>query len=458
MTFHDTIAAIATAPGEGAVAIVRISGPEALEVFRHCFRRPGGRGLPHPKPRHLYLGWVQDSQQQVLDQVLGVSMPGPHSFTGEDVVEFHCHGGSLVAGTVLEACLEHCRLAEPGEFSRRAFLAGKLDLTQAQAIIDVIRSKTPEAVRIANDVMQGRLRRTLTDLRQELIAIQSQLEATIEFAEEDIAPESEEHLCQRMEAVLGSVDSLLRGARTGMLMRQGAVVTIVGKPNVGKSSLLNSLCRSERSIVTPIPGTTRDVVEQYVDIQGLPVKLLDTAGLRDSGDTVEQLGMERTRSAIAGADLVLWLLDRSRAAGEEDRRIASLLKDRPCLALMNKSDLPAVMEPEFMAALPADRTLSISLLDDTDVQQVESAIYQQLCGRHHEARSDMLLSRTRQRDSLIRARESLEHAKHTLQQQLGYELVSMDLQHACTYLGEIMGEVVTDDVLDEIFSEFCIGK
>lgn len=458
MICQETITAVATAPGEGAVGIVRVSGPAAPTLFQQFFRSRNLQPVQQPKPRHLYFGLFLDESGHPLDQVLAVHMPGPHSFTGEDVVEFHCHGGSTIISRILELCSTRCRLAQPGEFSRRAFLNGKLDLTQAEAIIDVIRAKTPEAARIASDVMQGRLRDTLQELRGELIAIQGNLEATMEFSDEDIAPASTTALAQRLTGVRQQLENLLAHSRTGMLMRDGAAVAIVGKPNVGKSSLLNALSRSERSIVTAIPGTTRDIVEQYISVHGLPIRLLDTAGIRQSQDAVEQIGIERTRSAIQQADIILWLLDTSRPADEEDHEIARLVQGKPCLVLLNKSDLPRAMDESILHAMDHDTILTTSLQTGDGLEKLMDTLFRKLSGAHHESHSNPLLSRARQRESMANALESLGHAQDTLIRGLGYELVSMDIQHAFSYLGEILGEVVTDDILDTIFSEFCIGK
>lgn len=454
----DTIAAIATGPGEAGIGIVRVSGPLALAVGDRVFRPRRGAPLGRRGSHTVIYGWVVDPAGHPVDEALAVLMRGPRSFTGEDVVELHSHGGQVAVRRVLEvALLAGARLAEPGEFARRAFLNGRMDLAQAEAVIDVIRAKTDRAMAAAVSHLRGELGEAVRAVRDRLLEMTAHLEADIDFPELELEVQTQEQVALGCRWCLGELERLLGGARQGKILREGLRVVLAGRPNVGKSSLLNRLVRENRAIVTAIPGTTRDVIEEWVSIGGLPVQLADTAGIRPTDDPVEQIGVERTLSALARADLVLVVIDAEAGlVGEDLEWIRHVPAEAARIGVVNKIDLAPGFDPGQLAAnLNGAPVLTVSAESGSGLSELESAIGR-LAGIQ-DASEDLLVN-ARQEECLRRAQEHLTGAYETLQSGMGSDMVSIDVRAAWVILGEITGETVGEDLLDQIFSRFCIGK
>ena len=458
LTNPDTIAAVATPAGRGAIGIVRLSGPRALAIAEELFR--GKRPVSEIPAFGAALGWVED-QGERLDQALCLVMRAPLSYTREDVVEFHCHGGPEPLRRVLFAVLNRgARLAEPGEFTRRAFLAGRIDLSQAEAVAELISSQSEAQARAALLRLGGQLGRAIGGLRGELIEVLAGLEAGIDFAEEeDVGAMTPEELTGRLSGFLAEVERLLRESERGRVKEEGWSVAIVGRPNVGKSTLMNALLREDRVIVTEHPGTTRDVVEEAIVLEGLLVRLSDTAGIRESAEAVERLSVERSRRAAATADLVLLVLDGSEPLQPEDRELLQEPAGPPRLLVKNKADLDRALSEEEVSRLAAGApVVAISALTGQGLSELEAGI-KELAGAGEVGAGPMrALANFRQRESLRRAGRALQQAEAALQQGLSDEFVAADLRAAAEALGEITGESVSDQVLDQIFSRFCIGK
>lgn len=463
MFVDDTIAAIATAPGEGGIGIVRLSGPEAAAIAARIFRplRPGPL-----RPYRLRYGHVFDpATGTVVDEALAALMRAPRSFTREDVVELSCHGGPLPLQAVLNLALAAgARLARPGEFTMRAFLNGRIDLTQAEATLDVIRARTDAGLALAQAQLGGWLAREVRTTRAALLECLAYVTVVVDFPEDEV--ESQE-IGPQLRAGLAGVEGLLRGADQGIIYRQGARAAIVGRPNVGKSSLLNALLRADRAIVTPVPGTTRDTLEETANLGGVPVVLVDTAGIRASDDPVEQLGVERSRAALAGADLALLVFDASQPLTAEDRAIAALTVDKPTLLVWNKADTVEGTgglgtggwgqgEPAHSRLVA---TVWTSAATGAGVGELARAVAKALLGGAPAAAGEAhLVSSPRHRDALRRAEEHLRGAVDGWEVGHPADLIGGDLTAALNALGEITGETVGDDLLDVIFSRFCIGK
>jgi len=454
---EDTIAAIATPPGEGGLAVIRISGPDALAIADRVFQPAGARARkPSEAPTHtLHYGFIHRNGRRI-DEVLLAVMRRPRTYTREDVVEISCHGGLLVARLVLQAVLEQgARPAQPGEFTRRAFLNGRLDLTQAEAVADLIAARTERALAAAREQLEGALSRKLQRLRDDLMLALAHVEAQLDFPEEDIAPDTREGILNRLRAGLTLVEDLLRSAEEGRILRQGIRTAIVGRPNVGKSSLLNLLLGQDRAIVSARPGTTRDTIEETVNIRGLPVVLVDTAGVREAGDEIEQEGIRRSHRAVETADLLLHVFDRSEPWTAEDQRLWEQFRHRKRLLVLNKADLPARL------TLPEtdEPRVEISCRTGQGLDQLKEKVEQLiLSGPSRPGEAPDACINARHQAILLRARSSLEHAIGALESRLPLDLVSVDLRAATDAVGEIVGQTATEDLLDIIFSRFCIGK
>ncbi len=449
----DTIAAIATPLGEGGLAVIRISGSQALSVADACFRSPRG-SAPRPSQRDshtVHYGFIELEGKRV-DEVLLTVMRAPRTFTREDVVEISCHGGMVPTQRVLQAVMRAgARLAEPGEFTRRAFLNGRIDLTQAEAVADVIHARTDRALAAAHAQLSGRLSRRIVEVRDQLMKVLAHLEAHIDFPDEDIAPDTRQQLVDRLSQALAFVDGLLDTAREGQLLRRGIRVAIVGRPNAGKSSLLNQLLGRDRAIVSPQAGTTRDTIEEIANVRGIPVIFVDTAGLRDSTDLVEREGIRRSRESLEQAELVLHVVDPSVPADPSTAELDAQLSGRVSFRVLNKCDLgdlgPVPMNGLKVSCLTGE---GIEALKDAIVARVWSGAIQ---GDMAEA-----MINARHQEALIRAREALIHARTALGDGLTLELASMELRIAVNAVGEVVGQTATEDLLDVIFSQFCIGK
>jgi tRNA modification GTPase len=442
----ETIAAISTPPGEGAIALVRLSGPEAVAVADKIFR---GKKMPSALPSHFQQFGEIVEGDRVIDQVMISVHRAPSSYTGEDVVEISCHGGVLVTARVWEACLHaSARAAQPGEFTQRAYLNRKLDLTQAEAVIDLIRAQTDLALRSATEQLEGRLGEKISALRAELISLLAHLEASLDFPEEDIEPDVDEALLARLEKIRSNIDALLQTAEQGRIFREGVRVVIYGATNAGKSSLLNRLLGFPRAIVSEIPGTTRDTIEEVVNMRGIALRLTDTAGLRAAEDAIEEEGIARTRRSLASADLILHLVDASALKPEnftaENGEVAELL-------LLNKSDLPEHGDWKDCDAL------RISCLTENGLAGLEEKILAKVGAQRWDVPSAIAIN-ARHRDCLSRALTSCNDAVVALTEERAPEMASVDLRSALHAVGEVVGDADTEDILDSLFATFCIGK
>ncbi|MBX6394653.1 MAG: tRNA uridine-5-carboxymethylaminomethyl(34) synthesis GTPase MnmE [Alicyclobacillaceae bacterium] len=455
----DTIAAIATALGEASVGIVRVSGPEAVVVGNRVFR--GGRNLAEaPSHRMMYGRVVDPDTEETLDEVLAVVMRGPHSYTGEDVVEIHGHGGPVVMHRVLEAVLRAgARLAEPGEFTKRAFLHGRLDLSQAEAVIDLIRAKSDLARKMALEQMNGSLSSRIRQMRQQLLELMAHIEVTIDYPEHDVEEVTASRVKETANRVTGEIDRLLRDARSGRVLREGVETAIIGKPNVGKSSLLNVLSRSQRAIVTDIPGTTRDVLEEFIQVRGVPLHILDTAGIRETEDVVERIGVERSREWMKRADLVLLVLDGSRPLEPVDLDLLEELRGGPVLVVVNKCDLPRHIDMGVVEQkVPRERVVEIAAAKEVGIDELEERMVHLVLGGEVHTREPSYVSNVRHIELLQKARDHLMAAATAAEEGWTLDVIAVDLQEAWERLGEIIGETAGEQLLDQIFSQFCLGK
>jgi tRNA modification GTPase len=455
---EDTIAAIATPPGEGAIGIVRVSGPDAERIAGKIFRRRDGRPVAL-RSHLLHHGRIVNPQNgEPLDEVLVALMRRPRSYTGEDVLEIHAHGSPQILREILGLVLTcGARQAEPGEFTKRAFLNGRLDLAQAEAVLDLIRSRTPAASRLALGQASGELSRWVSELREALLEILVHIEAAIDFPEEDLELMRRDELCHKIESLLCRVRALIRSYNWGRLFRDGARVAIIGRPNVGKSSLFNALLGQERVIVTPQPGTTRDVIEESIDLDGLPVVLWDTAGIRATQDRVERLGVELSMRALSEAEALLLVVDGSSRLQEEDWQILDLVKDKRRLLAVNKSDMELAVKLEELARLAnGSPPLFVSAKTGLNLSELRASLRKLLLGT--DSQPDLVLTNVRHRAALERAAEHLEHGLDSIRQGLAAEFAAADVQEAKNALEEIVGRIASDNILERIFAQFCIGK
>lgn len=453
---QETIAAIATASGEAGIGIVRVSGPNALGASLGLFRRKAP--LPEPlESHHALFGWVvRPGSDERLDDCLLTYFRAPRSYTGEDVVELACHGSNLVLSQVLRGLLEGgARLAQPGEFTQRAFLNGRLDLSAAESVIDVIRARTDGALRVATGQLSGRLSRLIRGMREALITLLAEIEAGIDFPEE-IDPPSDLEVARRSQAVLTEAEGLLRTAEAGRLYREGASLVLVGRPNVGKSSLLNALLGEDRAIVTEVPGTTRDVIEESLNLRGIPVRAIDTAGLRATGDRVEALGVERTRKQLESADLVVWVLDGIEGLTEADRELAPHLAGRRVLVAVNKIDRGQGVSDAEMQALIGAPIVRVSAATLEGLGDLEEAAAAALGG--DVSPESILVSNVRHQERLRTAAVALRRAVEASGAGFDQAAIALDLRLAAEALGEITGETVTEETITQIFARFCVGK
>ena len=443
---QETIAAISTPAGEGAIALVRLSGGAAIAVADRVFR---GRQKPSELQSHLqHFGELVDGER-LVDQVVISVHRAPHSYTGEDLVEISCHGGVLVTAHVLEACLRAgARAARPGEFTERAFLNGKLDLTQAEAVIDLIRAQTDLALRSATEQLEGRLGAAVASIRDRLVVLLAHVEAAIDFPDEDITPDQGDRLQRRLEDIRAKISALLATAEHGRILREGVRVVIYGPTNAGKSSLLNRLLGYDRAIVSHLPGTTRDTIEEVINMRGVPLRLLDTAGLRETADELEQAGIARTEKSLGAADLVLQLFDRSAAKPSGFRDMAT---GAARILLLNKSDLPEHADWRGRDAL------RISCVTEDGLDGLEEAILGAIGGQHVRAESSVAIN-ARHRDCLRRAAEACDRAAATLRDNQSPEYAAVDLRAALDAVTAVIGSSSDDAILDSVFAQFCIGK
>ncbi len=458
----DTIAAISTPMGEGAIAIVRLSGDQAIDIADKLFKGVGGKRIREVATHTIHYGHIIDPKtNEVAEEVMVAVMKGPKTFTKEDVVEINCHGGLVSVNRVLQLALNNgARLAEPGEFTKRAFLNGRIDLSQAEAVMDLIRAKTDRAMNMALGQMEGRLSKMIAKLRQEIIETLAQVEVNIDYPEyDDVEEVTHSLLIEKSTSVKKEIEKLLRTAGQGKILREGLSTVIVGRPNVGKSSLLNSLVQENKAIVTDIPGTTRDVIEEYVNVRGVPLRLLDTAGIRETEDIVERIGVERSRQVLKEADLILLVLNYSDELTIEDEQLFQAVEGMDVIVIVNKMDLPEKINMKRVQELSHNHKLvTTSLLEDKGVDELEEAIASLFFEGNIEAGDMTYVSNTRHIALLNQALQSIESAIQEVEMGTPIDIVQIDLTRTWELLGEITGDTVHDSLIDQLFSQFCLGK
>lgn len=456
---EDTIAAVSTAYGEGGIGIIRISGEEALPILQGIFEFHGDTDT-FTSRRMTYGKIIDKEKNQIIDEVLAVYMKGPKTYTAEDVVEINCHGSMVSLRKTLALVLRKgARLAEPGEFTKRAFLNGRLDLSQAEAVIDMIRAKTDMSFDVAVSQLEGRLSLKVEEIRQKLLDLLVDITVNIDYPDEDIEEMTYEKLEESIVETQDMIEKFLATSSTGRMIREGIKIAIVGKPNVGKSSLMNGLLKETRAIVTDIPGTTRDTIEEVLSIRNIPVYLVDTAGIRKTSDKVEKMGIEKSKEAFNQADFILFLLDGSRPLEEEDLQIMEFLKERKSLVLINKRDLgEAISIEEIAAKLPASQVIEASLLKGQGITEIEDAVEDLVYGGEIVQKESMMVNNVRHIELLQQAVKSLTDALHMSERREALDFIEVDVKNAYERLGEIIGETVSDDIINEVFARFCLGK
>ncbi len=478
---EDTIAAISTPIGIGGIGVIRVSGKKAIKIADEVFTAKNKQHLTQVSSHTVHFGYIvrkdkensfsktEKDKNEIIDEVLVAIMRAPHSYTGEDVVEISCHGGIVPLRRVISLIFEKgAQPASPGEFTKRAFLNGRVDLTQAEAIYDIINAKTETSLQIAVQQLHGNLSIKLNEISDEIVDILASLEAALDYPEEDVSDLSKEELVNKIEGVSFLVNELLKTAHSGMIIREGLRVVITGKPNVGKSSLLNALVQNDKAIVTSIPGTTRDIIEEWMNVEGLPLKIFDTAGVKKTKDKIEQLGIQRSKKALEEADIILFVIDLSSPLTQEDEEITNIVANKTYMVVGNKSDLSQVVNEKNIKQLFYKNNLEIksdflfvktSALQKKGIEQLKDLIYKLFIhGSKPPCSESILVTNVRHTEVLRRANESLEEAKKTCKNGSFYELMAMDLRAALNILGEITGKVTNENILDQIFSKFCIGK
>lgn len=458
---YDTIAAIATAMGNSGINIIRISGDMALEIALNIFVDKNNKKVDSFKNRYLNYGMIVDRDGKVLDEVMLSYMKKPNTFTREDVVEINCHGGVLSAKKILDLVLTYdCRIAERGEFTKRAFLNGRIDLTQAEAVIDIINSKTNSSHEISVTHLEGRLSKQVNELIDNIILLLANIEVNIDFPEYDEDEISINMAKESSKNMLDKIDALIRTADTGKIYKEGIKTLILGKPNVGKSSLMNFLLNENRAIVTEIPGTTRDTIEEYVNINGIPLNIIDTAGIRKTDDTVEKIGVEKAISKIDEADLIMIVLDASNKLEEEDIEILKLVENKKVIYLKNKTDLDEKIDLSEYEEYKniEDKIINISVLKNEGLEEITKAIQTMFFEGKIDIGNDLIVNNARQKNLLINAANNLKDVLKSIENGMSIDFIEIDLKACMENLGLIVGKAVSDDLIDKIFSDFCIGK
>jgi tRNA modification GTPase len=458
--FDDTIAAISTPPGEGGIGIIRLSGPAAVEITSKVFRAKRGEWADATGSSLIY-GHVFDFDGRVVDEVLLGYMKAPRTYTREDVIEINCHGGAAPLRKILELILASgAQLAKPGEFSLRAFLNGRIDLAQAESVIDVIRAKTEEGLKLAASQLKGDLSKKIFLLQDKLLGLLAQVEANIDFPEEGLEERAAADISRSSGEIHRELGELIRGAEAGIIYREGISTIIIGRPNVGKSSLLNALLRESRAIVTDIPGTTRDIIEETINIGGIPLKIIDTAGLHETENIIEKIGIEKTKESIEKAGLVLLVLDASSEMTAEDHAVIAAAKDRQAIFLINKIDVKEkkIDEKKVAAQASGRPVLRVSAIEGTGLDQLEKMVFEMVTGGRAANPGTVLVTNARHKQALEKASAHLIDALEGMKRNAPVDIAAIDIRAAWEALGEITGSTVTEDLLDRIFADFCIGK
>ena len=455
----DTITAISTPIGEGAIAIVRLSGPEAITITNELF---SGKDLHEVASHTINYGKIMDPDtEDIADEVMVSVMRAPRTFTREDIIEINCHGGMVAVNRVLEILLSKgARLAEPGEFTKRAFLNGRIDLSQAEAVMDLIRAKTDKAMSVALKQMDGRLSKLIAKLRQELLETVAHVEVNIDYPEyDDVEEMSHEVMRTKTKEVHQEIEELLSVAKQGKILREGIATAIIGRPNVGKSSLMNTLVQENKAIVTDIPGTTRDIIEEYVNVRGVPLRLVDTAGIRETEDIVEKIGVERSRQVLRESDLILFVLNHNEALTEEDEKLFEAVKGLDYIVIVNKTDLEAKIDLEYVKELAGDRPIiTTSLIEEEGVDELEKAIAATFFDGEIDTGDMTYVSNIRHIQLLKQAKQALEDAMEGIELGMPLDIVQIDVTRTWEFLGEIIGDTASDSLIDQLFSQFCLGK
>ena len=460
MIKEDTISAVTTAPGNAAIGIVRISGSEALQIGEKMFFAASGKKLEEYLPHTMVYGYVRDENGAKVDEVLTVYMKGPRSYTAEDVVEIQCHGGmQSIRQIVALTYFYGARPAEPGEFTKRAFLNGRIDLVQAESVMDIINSKSATALKIAVQQQEGFLSKKLKDVRKKLRDVIVHLEAVIDYPEEDIEDVTYREVEEAIADAEREVAVLLEGAHTGKILKEGLRTAIIGRPNVGKSSLLNILLKEDRALVSEYEGTTRDVIEEQLIIGGVPILLADTAGIHNTQDFVEKLGVERSRAFLEKAELIMVVLDGTQPLTADDETILSAVKDKNIVFAVNKTDLAeSVITKTLWKRFPAENIIEVSAKTGEGIEKLEKWMKEYVYGSNRQSDEEIYIQNERQINLLRLAAESLKDALDAAENRLPYDCLTIDVDRALTLMGEITGETVRDEIINEIFARFCVGK
>lgn len=459
MKEFDTIAAVATSIGDSGISIIRVSGENALKIVSRIFRGKNNKSIDDIKTYTMRYGYIVDLKNgDILDEVIVSFMKAPKSYTAEDVVEINCHGGVMSVNRVLnEVVKSGARIAEPGEFTKRAFLNGRIDLSQAEAVIDIIRSKTELGMKSALMQAEGRISKEISIIRNKLLEIIAHIEATVDFPEDDLEEITNEKVQVDLKDIISEINYLLETANEGKILREGLNTVIIGKPNVGKSSLLNALLMESRAIVTEVPGTTRDIIEEYINIDGIPVKIIDTAGIRETEDIVEKIGVEKSKKKIENADLTILMIDAASELDEEDKFIIDFIKDKKTVVLLNKQDKGVIIDKKIFYEQNFDNVYYTSTKSGYGIESLKSAI-KNLFFNGEVKINEFMISNSRHIEALILAKKHCEQSLSVLSDVSAIDLASIDIRNAWTSLGEITGDTLQEDLIDKIFSEFCIGK
>ena len=455
----DTIAAIATAMSSSGIGIIRVSGEQAVSIVNRIFiSRKDNFDLNTAPSHHIYYGMIQDGEE-VLDEVLVMLMRGPHSYTAEDTVEIDCHGGVLVMKKILETVIKYgARPAEPGEFTKRAFLNGRIDLSQAEAVIDVINAQNDYAVKSSVSQLKGSVSKKVKALRERILYQIAFIESALDDPEHISLDGYEEELSGKLDDMTGELEKLVRSADSGRVVSEGIRTVILGKPNAGKSSLMNVLLGEERAIVTDIAGTTRETLEEHIHMHGISLNIIDTAGIRETEDLVEQIGVNRAKVAADEADLIIYVVDGSRELDENDAQIMELIRDRKAVVLLNKTDLETVISEELLQAKTGKTVISISAKEETGIDKLEKTIQNLFYEGSIDFNDEVLITNVRHKTALQNALKSLYMVKQSIENQMPEDFLTIDLMDAYEQLGTIIGEAVEDDLVNEIFGKFCMGK